>query len=368
MRIVDATLERFSGALARPIANAGWSWSARSGLLLTLVDGEGRVGQGECSPLPGYSPDDERSCQTALGGLDWNEVAERQRDATLLEGLAAASALLPPGLPAARFAVETALVDLAAKRAHKPAWRLLRSSVRRLDSRPLSIPLCGVLAAAGQRTDDVLDAASALWARGLGTLKLKLGYDGDIALARALRNHVGQRVLLRFDANRAWSGQEAGERLAELATLVPELVEEPTAALHALGRSPVPLALDESLQSDGVLADPCPSLFTLRVEAAVLKPAALGGLVRCIQLAARAQGMGLGVIVSHLFDGPVALAAAGALALAVASPERASGLDRHPGLEAWPDVPIALLGDTHVVPDDKAGLGIERLRGGEPLR
>lgn len=368
MKIVEATLQRFSGELPEPIGNARMRWRTRSGLLLTLIDEEGRVGQGECAPLPGYSPDEERTCRTALEALDWDELVQKQRGSTLLEGLAAASSCLPRELPAARFAVESALVDLAGQRAGCPSWRLLRSSVRRLDSRPLPVSLCGVIAAPGQRLDDVLPAAASLVERGLSRLKLKLGYEGDVELARALREHLPEGVLLRFDANRAWSEQQAPERLAGLAAVVPELVEEPTTALEALQSSPVPLALDESLQTPGTLERLRPALRRLRVEAVVLKPAALGGLVRCIELATRAQSLGLGVIVSHLFDGPVALGSAAALALAVASPERASGLDRHPGLAVWPATAIPAIGDTHVLPDEHPGLGIEPLAGDRASR
>lgn len=365
MKVIDATVERFSGPTPVLLGNARRMWRERSGLLLSLRDDEGHTAQGEATPLPGYSPDDLDGCRVALDTVDWDEQS-RVRGASLLEMLACASRSVPPELPAARFAIETALLDLAAQRARRPAWSLLRAGVRRLESQPLPIPLCGLLARPAADEREVLDSATRLLGRGLTTLKLKLGYDGDIELARALRARAGERVLLRFDANRGWPAAEVDERLRELSGVVPELVEEPTAAFDDLGSSPVPLALDETLQSPGALDRLRQRFLPLRLDAVVLKPAALGGLVRCVELAARAQGLGLGVIVSHLFDGPVGLAAAGALALAVASPERASGLDRHAGLAAWPATPIPIIGETHVLPIDAAGLGLEPLQGAQP--
>ena len=362
MRVVDAKVERFSGSLPGVVGNATATWRERSGLLLTLVDEKGHTAQGEATPLPGYSPDDVDACHAALLALDWDELVG-PGDGALPGWLGDASRHVAEGLPAARFAVETALLDLRAQQSGQPAWSLLRSSVRRLDTRPLSIPLSGLLATPHTGTSDLLAAAGALIDRGLGTLKLKLGSDGDLAHARALRDHFGDRVLLRFDVNRAWPAAEAAVWLEELASVVPELVEEPTASLDALGRSPVPLALDESLQTPGALERPRASLAALRVDAVVLKPAVLGGIGRSVELARQAQNLGLGVIVSHLFDGPVALAAAAALALAVASPERASGLDRHAGLGAWPDVSIPVVGRTHVIPVDRPGLCIEPVPG-----
>ena len=73
----------------------------------------------------------------------------------------------------------------------------------------------------------------------------------------------------------------------------------------------------------------------------VLKPMILGGLSRWLELGRRAGALDLGVVVSHSFDGPVALAAAAALALAL--PTRiAQGLAPHSGLAAWPPIPLPL--------------------------
>lgn len=361
MRIVEATLARFAGELREAPVSAKRRWTSRSGLLLQLRDEQGHIGQGEASPLPGYSYDNLEACETALRAIDRDELAGVQHGAPLLEALSAASNRLPAELPAARFALETALLDLAGQQAGKPSWALLRSSVRHLQSQPLPIPLCGLIAA--RDPDAALGQATRLVGRGLATLKLKVGFDGDIALARAVRDRVGGCVLLRFDANRAWSAERAAGRLRELVEIGPELVEEPTCEPTALADSPVPLALDESLQAPGALDRMRPALRRLRIEAVVLKPAALGGLVQCIELATRAQSLGLGVVVSHLLDGPVALAAAASLALAVASPERASGLDRHPGLSIWPAVHVPLVGATHITPGGDAGLGVETLSG-----
>jgi hypothetical protein len=61
-----------------------------------------------------------------------------------------------------------------------------------------------------------------------------------------------------------------------------------------------------------------------------------------MELARHARALSLGVVVSHSFDGPVALTAAAALALALPTP-MAQGLAPHPGLAAWPPIrlPIA---------------------------
>ena len=99
-------------------------------------------------------------------------------------------------------------------------------------------------------------------------------------------------------------------------------------------RALVPVALDESLQGGDSLVT---SLLEAGVcQALVLKPMALGGILRCLHLARLAARHGVGVVVTHLFDGPVALAAATELALALPGRVLACGLDLHPGLGSGP--------------------------------
>ena len=96
-------------ALAHSITTARGTWKRRRGVLLRLTDDEGRVGLGEATPLPGYSPDDADASARAITSL-----APRLSHGTL-EIPADFDAALA-GLPCARFALETALADLEAQR------------------------------------------------------------------------------------------------------------------------------------------------------------------------------------------------------------------------------------------------------------
>jgi L-alanine-DL-glutamate epimerase-like enolase superfamily enzyme len=150
--------------------------------------------------------------------------------------------------------------------------------------------------------------------------------------------------------------------LEQLVEFEPEFVEEPfeQGVLEQLAASPVPLALDESLQQHYALDHFAPLLSKLNVRVVVFKPMALGGMSRCISLAARARLLGLHVVISHLFDGPIALAAAGALALVIASPDYAQGLALHPALSLDPlhSVRNVRLGKLWLTEDP--GLSLER--------
>ena len=281
-----------------------------------VVDRGGLSGVGECSPLPGRSPD-------AL-----------EED---LAALASARAVdeIAPGLPAARFGLETALLDLAAQeRGVSIAELLAAAPVGELTASAI-VPVGGWSAAAS-------------W-------KVKIGrrdFEAELCALAAMRRG------LRLDVNRAWSRDQAGARLARLARLEPEWVEEPVAAadLIRLGPQPVPIALDESLldQPEETRA----ALDAGLVRAVVLKPALLGGLAACLAWAERARRAGAVPIASHLMDGPVALAATIELALAMAQPgDPAPGLGAHDGLAACPPAVVPQLRGDRLL-SHRPGLGV----------
>jgi L-alanine-DL-glutamate epimerase-like enolase superfamily enzyme len=265
-----------------------------------------------------------------------------------------ASRLSP--FPAARFALETALHDLAARRAGIAVAALLAGGAVRA-----SVPRSGLLAGA-----DDLEGAKRLVASGLQTLKVKVGvrpFEDELARLKRLRQAIGPAVALRLDAGGAWSVEAARERLAVLAgAIAPELCEEPTdgEGLVDLGKAAVPWAADESLAIPG-LADRL--LASPGCGALVLKPAFLGGLFPALSLARRAAARGVATLVTHFFDGPVGLAAACELALALPGTVLPCGLEPHPGLAAWPRAEVPQLRKPGVVvASGRTGLGVEGYR------
>ncbi len=336
--------------------------SERRAVLVEVEDQDGGVGQGEAAPLPGYSPDGLAECTQALAALRVGSLApldlrHEPEPVRVLEEGEAALASLPP---AARFAVETALLDLAARAREQPLWTLLTPADR------AAAPPPGLCALIGEASDpELLGRAGEALGRGIRTLKVKLRSglaERELQGLSALRAKIGPQIALRLDLNQSLTAAAASAFLSALAAVGPELVEEPTPpeGLCALQPSPVPLALDESLQSLGdALVER--SLSRPDVRAAVLKPTTLGGFARTLRLARQAERLGREVILSHAFEGPIALAAGAALALAVGSRTRAMGLDRHAGLEAWSPVRIPALGEGTLRFWREPGLGLPRL-------
>ncbi len=357
MRVVSETLVPWDRTLDRPVGGALARRHVRAGVVLQLRDETGRIGQGEAAPLPGYSSETLSDCTASLRNLHATLSVVDPGDPLAALGTLAA---LPS---AARFALETALCDLAGQRRGVSLAVCLGGVAR-----PGAIALH---AQPGAATDPELVAeARRLVSRGFRTLKVKIGGDFDrerAALVR-LREAVGPGVSLRLDANGAWSLDGARRRLADLAPLAPEFVEQPVpgADLLALGPCAVPWAADESLVDPSVAEALLGAGPSGGCAAFVVKPALLGGLSAARSLALRAQARGFGVVVTHLFDGPVGLAAACALALSLPSPPWACGLAAHPGLAGGAAaVRYLTAGGTVVSATDAPGLGVGLMGPGE---
>lgn len=321
-------------ALPRPAQNAHNRWLTRESAIITLESDRGQRGRGEAAPLPGFSRDQLVDCQHALGALDVNDLPEHlEPGQALLPALSRASSRLPAHLPAARAALEAALLDLWARARGVPAWALLRED----ESRPAKRRLAALLDGEGEQA---WARARAAHADGLTAFKLKVGRPGaieqELALVARLRAEFGAELELRLDANRAWSAEQARANLARFAAHRPEFVEEPCplVELRALGPSPVPLALDESLLELDPDRAALRSLAPQGVRRLVLKPTLLGGISACCAWAEAARVADAEVILSHTFEGPIGLALCAALALSVGSETSAHGLELHgAGLE-----------------------------------
>lgn len=356
MKIARASLSTFTVTGPAP----------REAILVLLHDESGRVGVGEAAPLAGFSRDtfDQavkalHAASTQIGEMDDGGPTHRALHAALLPCREALR-----GSPSARFALETALFDLAAQRRGTDVASCLRAISSGIFGQPApqsdrSMVESSALLLGASDPQALVKAGFSAVARGFRTLKVKLRATDDISLEREIEGLLALRyavpdVEIRLDPNGRWSVDEARRFMARLAPLAPIFVEQPVdpRALHELGPCAVPWAADESLADvcatsfPCVCASPCcanspcdrgdsnsvPHLSSdAGCGAFILKPAALGlfGAMSCAALAAR---RGLPVVVTHFMDGPVGLAAACELSLSLSPPPLACGLDPHAGL------------------------------------
>ncbi len=345
MRIQNSQVIPYHLPLKAAWRSAAGEFAVRSGWLLRLETDDGLLGWGDCAPLPGMAGGLEERCGE-LSGLDWAEA-----DAWLKQA----------GLPAAgACAVDAALLDLAAQAAGVPLARLLNPAAE-----------TGVRcnAALGVLDEDAARRASVAIGQGFAVLKFKAGLaevDRELMLLRLVAACLPSGVMLRLDANCAWSREEAMRFLAGLDGLPVEMLEEPLAQpdLAALAvlqqQTPVPLALDESLPALGLAQ----VLAAAPVRRLVIKPMLCGGLRAGLDIARRARAAGMMCVATTTVD-----SAAGTLVALHLAAALANGLHHGLGTAAWlaSDVgatPELCRGMLHI--ENVPGLGFVPLAGVVP--
>ena len=232
------------------------------------------VGWGEAAPLAGLSVDYGPDFEARVG-----ELCERVSKASLTELTPVQAAeLVPAHLPALRFALETAALDLAGGGQHQLYANAFAQG-------QVGLPINGLVwmgDAAFMRAQIQQKLAA-----GYTCLKLKIGaldFATELALLTEIRAEAGaDQLVLRVDANGAWTSEEALRKLEELAQFDIHSVEQPVAAGHwpemvqVCRHSPIPVALDEELIG---ITDPHQQeklLLELQPAYVVLKPTLLGG-------------------------------------------------------------------------------------------
>lgn len=321
-----------------------------------IRDDQGLLGLGEATPWPAESASSVAEMAMALGQafpqLDRLDLDEFPILDAVSRALAPVESILAPW-KTARFALETALLDIAARRLGKPLAACLTTAETHS-----SIPCNALLDAA---TDDLTTQAIDLCKQGRTVLKVKLrardeaGFAREVEMLRALRQvWPGE---LRLDPNGSWNIEEAREKLKILAEFSPRYVEQPVPAhkLVELGRTACPWAADESLLVAGF---PERLLLSGHCAAFILKPALLGGFSRAIQLRTLANSAGIPVITTHALDGPVGIVAVIEFARAMTDAREACGLDKHQGLERYPALDLShRISAGYVSGSSRPGLG-----------
>lgn len=326
MVISTVSLYRYALPLTAPLQLAGETHSHRRGLLVRLGTERGVAGWGDAVPLPGFSEETlndavEHACATAP---EWTGTYISESGDDLNQSLSALSTGddCPPSL---QFATESALVDLfaAARETSLPAV---------LGTPRPTVSLNALITAP---EDDGPAQAARLREHGYRAVKVKVGrapVEDEIEWLRAIREVLGEGIVLRVDANRAWSWEEAvtfAEAVQDLnVTYVEEPLVDPTRLSELAARTDLPVALDETTREvePAVLSDGG------AVAAVVLKPTLLGGIRNVLAWSRTAQANGITPVMSAAYESGIGLRVL--VALAAVGPETPVGLSTYDRLAA----------------------------------
>jgi L-alanine-DL-glutamate epimerase-like enolase superfamily enzyme len=233
--------------LTDPFVVATGSRSIAENVCVRMTLSNGTQGYGEAAPFPEVGGEGRASCLAAIalaGSTMLGYRTDQFKDiATRLHEQA-------PAQPAARCALETAMIDAHCRALGLPMWALWGGSDLRERETDITIPI-GTL-------DKTLMLAQAWYAQGFRLFKMKVGADVERDIQRLEAVHRAlPEVAFIGDGNQGFSRQEC---LAftkgvlrfggKLVLLEQPVVREDLDALAAIRRETgIPVAADESVRS-----------------------------------------------------------------------------------------------------------------------
>lgn len=240
-------------------------------------------GLGEAGPLKGLSQEDQEDFPGILKGLR-EKLLQAKSPATYADALNLAAQLVPAHIPSIRFALETALLDL------------LNGGSRKIFKNPFStgkkpIPINGLIWM-GDKSFMQKQISEKL-NEGYKCIKMKVGaidFASECELLAGLCKKFGPNdLIIRLDANGAFSTSEALVKLEKLTKYQVHSIEQPIQpgqweAYHVLcNRTPIPIALDEELIAVGPPARKAELVEFIQPHHLVIKPSLLGGFAESLE-------------------------------------------------------------------------------------
>lgn len=284
----------------KPARTSRGEYTEHDIVIVTVTDEKtGRIGLGECAPLPDLSCDRDAY-------LHLSDVARLINEALNSEDYAE---YLRP-YPALLFALESAIYDYQ----HHPV--LYDTPFARSE---VGIPINGLVWMSDY--EDMFKQVKQKLLQGFHCIKLKIGaigWDEEIQLIEKIRSRFSKDNLeLRVDANGAFSFEEAKKKLAQLAKYDIHSIEQPIAQyqwkeMEQLCRMvesegfPA-IALDEELIGVNQLQEKQTLLDTIRPQYIVVKPSLHGGITGSMEWVNEANNRGIGSWLTSALESNIGL-------------------------------------------------------------
>lgn len=270
--------------LREPFVIARGTYTTSDVIIVELHDGP-HIGRGEAAGVDyhGETPDSMLKQVEAVRS-------------TIEAGITRAELLKVLPIGGARNALDAALWDLEAKRTGRRAWDLAGVGNTREVASAMTI---------GIRSIEGYEQV----ARGLAHyrwIKIKVNNENPLACIEAVRRGAPNSRLI-VDANQAWDVPTLYSLGPQLSKLRVDLLEQPVKVGGdkdlELGRSPIPVCADESIDTIDDL-----QYLKTRYEFVNIKLDKTGGLTAALELADAARAEGMRLMVGCMVTGSVGMA------------------------------------------------------------
>jgi len=253
-------------------------------------------GIGECSIIPGLSPEDATTVESALLDICQNIVRYKEDNSKL------------NNLPSVAFALDTALLDLQAG-----GNRILFPSA--FTDGAEGLPINGLIWMGTK--ERMLEQIRNKIEAGFRVLKMKIGaidFDDELEIIKEIRRAYKPGDLeIRLDANGAWECDKAMDKLNKLSAFSIHSLEQPirqgqiAEMAEICIQSPIAIALDEDLIGISDLLEKKQLLQNVRPAYIILKPSLIGGFKAGNEWIRIAEDNGIGWWITSALESNIGL-------------------------------------------------------------
>lgn len=204
----------------------------------------------------------------------------------------------------AKCAIQTALLDIQAKRLGVPLSELLGGRLR--DRLSVLWTL-----ASGDTEKDIAEAKHMIELKRHNTFKLKIGANPlqqDVEHVIAIKKALGNDVSIRVDVNRAWTEYEAIRGIQQLQDGGIDLIEQPCAIENTDAMARLTRRFDVAIMADEALCGPASAYRLAKAQGAdvfAVKVEQSGGLIEACEVAKIATLAGIDLYGGTMLEGPV---------------------------------------------------------------
>ena len=358
MKITKVKLGKISVPLRVPFKTALRTVSSVEDVIVEIHTDTGHVGYGEAPPTGAITGDTTGAIVGALKDHLIKTIVGRDVDD--FEDLMKAVQKCVVHNSSAKAAVDMALWDLYGQLYKIPVYKMLGGARKSI--------VTDITISVNAPEEMARDAVNAI-ERGYDCLKVKVGVSPELDVARlsAIRAAVGNKPLLRIDANQAWSPKQAVRLLNQMQEkgLDIELVEQPVKGHDLEGlkyvteRSYVPVMADESVFS----AEDAMKIMQMGAADLVnIKLMKCGGLYNALKIASAAEVFGVECMIGCMLEAKVSVNAAVHLACAKKIITKID-LDGPVLCSEDPILGGAVFNEREITVSDAPGLGIKGIEG-----